>query len=344
MDQGDSDESAPCDNMMDFISRFQSKFRNLGEDDKFFIVFTKSERMRDMGSHILPAFLRLQELTGCNVCTIFLSEVVWEKFNVKMGLCEPIKIFLPQYNKDEIVEILCLSHQSNYSLSFYRNYLSMLLSTFYRITRNLDAKLFPLYCQPIETGEVKMDDVSTLWRCFVPHLKNALQFGHLNYIEHQNTPFGRHDLKNRSISSAPSLSLDLPFHSKMLLIAAYLASHNSSKSDQSVFSRQKQKKRKSKKRSLSVKKILINGPKPFNFDRMMAIFYCINEAEKLHTSLLISQASKRQNQLSPRLHIILELRYTFLYQLPLYETPVYNLKYSIISNIQMFIHQILIWV
>jgi origin recognition complex subunit 5 len=53
-----------------------------------------------MDANLLPAFLRLQELTKLpNLCVFFLSDVVWEKFRVREGFQEPIQIHFPQYTK-----------------------------------------------------------------------------------------------------------------------------------------------------------------------------------------------------------------------------------------------------
>lgn len=53
-----------------------------------------------MDANLLPAFLRLQELTKLsNLCVFFLSDIVWEKFRMREGLKEPIQIHFPQYTK-----------------------------------------------------------------------------------------------------------------------------------------------------------------------------------------------------------------------------------------------------
>ncbi|XP_071451523.1 origin recognition complex subunit 5 [Hetaerina americana] len=289
-----SDVHEPCENMMDLVNKLKSKSQGIDKNSKLFIVLERSDRIREMGDHVLPALLRLSELTGLNICSILLSEVVWEKFYAKMGYSDPISLHFPQYNRDEIINILCQSYNSKYPLGFYKSYLNMFLSTFYRVSRNLlnikslAEKIFIDYCHPIETGEIRMDDVSSLWRWIVPRLKIALQQGHFLASDHLNNQPGQ----PLSITNGIAMTkLNLPFHSKMLLMAAYLASHNSSKSDRLVFSRHANKKKRRKVESQSVKNNLISGPKPFSFDRMMAIFYCINDCEKLHTSLLMSQVS-----------------------------------------------------
>ena len=60
-----------------------------------------------MDANLLPAFLRLQELTKLpNLCVFFLSNVVWEKFRAREGFQEPIQIHFPQYTKGMVTRDL----------------------------------------------------------------------------------------------------------------------------------------------------------------------------------------------------------------------------------------------
>jgi origin recognition complex subunit 5 len=62
-----------------------------------------------MDANLLPAFLRLQELTKLpNLCVFLLSDVVWEKFRIREGFQEPIQIHFPQYTKGMAARDLCV--------------------------------------------------------------------------------------------------------------------------------------------------------------------------------------------------------------------------------------------
>lgn len=72
--------------------------------------------------------------------------------------------------------------------------------------------------------------------------------------------------------------VELPFHSKLLLIAAYLASYNPVSSDKRFFMKNHGKQRKTKamlKAKAKEQSCQLTGPKAFPLDRMMAIFYSI---------------------------------------------------------------------
>ncbi|XP_076161798.1 protein SDA1 homolog isoform X2 [Ptiloglossa arizonensis] len=157
-----------CDNITDFI--ISLKEVSLNDSRPIVIVFDKCEKLRDINASLLPAFSRLKELSNVNVCVIFISGIVWEKFCVKIGMYEPIKVHFPQYVRNEFAEILFLCKQCNYEDTFYKNYLNLFLSVFFRFCRDLNelrymAKInFSKYIQPIEINGSKTVDTAILWR------------------------------------------------------------------------------------------------------------------------------------------------------------------------------------
>ena len=83
-----------------------------------------------------------------------------------------------------------------------------------------------------------------------------------------------------------NFSIDLPFFSKHLLIASYLASFNPPKTDKRYFLKNAGKvKKKRSFRGPEVKQRLI-GPLQFSMDRLIAIFESITETEDRSISIL----------------------------------------------------------
>ena len=136
-----SDLNAPskCDNMTDFIRQLKDLL-SLREftNETFYIVLDKAERLRDIEANVLPAFLRLQELTECNICVILLSQIVWEKFQVGTGFYEPIVIHFPDYSKVELLQIMAKDCPPSYPVEFYKAYCQLLTSVFYSVCRDLN--------------------------------------------------------------------------------------------------------------------------------------------------------------------------------------------------------------
>ena len=130
-------EFSRCDNMNDFILMLKKIFNEQSLDETVYIVLDKSERLRDMEANVLPAFARLAELTACNIGVIFLSEIIFEKFNQGTGVREPYLLHFPDYSKSELLEIMSLDAPEEYAHEFYTGYCQLLLSVFYNACRNL---------------------------------------------------------------------------------------------------------------------------------------------------------------------------------------------------------------
>ena len=138
VDSNEDREFVRCDNMNDFIRMMRKSLtvENFGEET-LFIVVDKCERLRDMEVNLLPTFLRLNELTGCNVCVVFLSEIIFEKFRQGTGVREPFQMHFPDYSKTELLKIMCLDAPAEHPKEFYIGYCQLLLSVFYNVCRDL---------------------------------------------------------------------------------------------------------------------------------------------------------------------------------------------------------------
>ncbi|XP_054007803.1 origin recognition complex subunit 5 [Hylaeus anthracinus] len=280
-----------CDNIIDFI--ISLKEVSLKDSRPIVIVFDKCEKLRDNNAHLLPAFSRLKELSDVNVCVIFIGGIVWEKFRVKVGMYEPIKVHFPQYVRNEFAEILLSCKSCNYEDTFYKNYLNLFLSVFFRFCRDLNelnymAKLnFSKYVQPIETDGIKEVDTAILWRNISAVFKANLE---VIYLRVSCEDFARNNQFSNEIESTTKLALsfELPYYAKYILIASYLASYNPAKEDKHLFAKQKMKKKRKAISKKNVTKLSIqNGPSNFPVSRMLAIFCAIlDEKVDINASLL----------------------------------------------------------
>ncbi|XP_068200889.1 origin recognition complex subunit 5-like [Palaemon carinicauda] len=295
---------ASCDNFGDFI-RFLKLINKDNGKPRMAVVIENSERLRDCDANILPAFCRLQELAeDVNISVIFCSTLPIDKFRSSTGMMEPIVYHFPQYTKDELVEILMKGQPSTCSDYFYKTYVNIVLSVFYLASKSLTELKhqvllhFKTYCEPIQKGEATEDDIRKLWRNIEPHLKKALDSVYLREVSsaqfkrmQQLTESGiTHDLPH---IKSTGTKVELPFYSKFLLIAAYLASYNPARTDRRFFVKHHGKQRKThhmiKAKEKSSSQLV--GPKPFPLDRMMAIFYSIVEDKVTPTANIFSQIS-----------------------------------------------------
>lgn len=281
-----------CDNIMDFILLLKKIVYR--DDRPIVLVFDKCHRIRRFDATFLPAVLRLKELSNINVCTIFISEITWDKFSTKIGASMPIKIHFPQYTKDEMAQLLSLDKPVKYDVDFYKNYLNLFLSVFYRFCRDLNelrymAKVnFTKYVEPIESKRIEPDNIAALWRNISGVLRSNLE---VIYLRVSTDDFLQPDRQiSREIESTTKLALsfELPFYTKYLLIAAYLASYIPAKHDKHIFMKQSSKR---KKKGRSVKKTKESESQKksrvFTVSRMLAIFCAIlNEKVDVNANLL----------------------------------------------------------
>uniref|UniRef100_A0A8D1AL05 Origin recognition complex subunit 5 n=1 Tax=Sus scrofa TaxID=9823 RepID=A0A8D1AL05_PIG len=281
--EDDCSAEITCETFNDFVRLFKqiTKAENL-KDQTVYIVLDKAEYLRDMEANLLPGFLRLQELTDRNVTVIFLSEIVWEKFRPNTGCFEPFVLYFPDYSIGNLQKILSHDHPPEYSADFYAAYINILLGVFYTVCRDLKELRhlailnFPKYCEPVVKGEASERDTRKLWRNIEPHLKKAMQTVYLREISSsQWEKLQKDDIDPGQLKGLSACThVELPYYSKFILIAAYLASYNPARTDKRFF--------------LKTSNHLL-GPKPFPLDRLLAILYSIVDSRVAPTANIFSQ-------------------------------------------------------
>eukprot|EP01104_Vermistella_antarctica_P015194 TRINITY_DN4925_c0_g1_i1.p1 TRINITY_DN4925_c0_g1~~TRINITY_DN4925_c0_g1_i1.p1 ORF type:complete len:527 (+),score=77.17 TRINITY_DN4925_c0_g1_i1:122-1702(+) len=206
-------------------------------------------------------------------------------------------------------------------------------------------RLYPRYASPVEKGEETRTSSVKLWNRIKPQVDDALQSLYKpvytpddNAMKPDGTATGepsnsaavspgvKRKASAMSSSTEPNaqeqgraskkakLLMELPRSSKYLILAAYLASHTSPQLDVRYFSTHNLKKRlrkqtNSKKKASSVDKSIDAGPRSFPLERMLAIFFSIQESKStndveldeqigsLRTLRLVSPVNTQQTQL-----------------------------------------------
>lgn len=287
-----------CLNMSDFVL-FLKEIITEKELDlvTVYLVFDNSERLREMPPTFLAALLRLHEITELNISILLLSQIIWEKFRNGLSFYEPFQISFPQYSKDETVSILERDCPSEIGLDCYRHYINLVLSVFFMVTRNLQElrylamSNFSKYYEPVTLGEANETDVRKLWRNIEPDLRKSLNTVYLRETNVSDAA-SKHSQMNNPIYEIRA-NVELPFFSKFLLIAAYIASYNPPGSDKRFFMKNTGKvyKRKSGVRKSALVNQHQKGPKMFPLCRLLSIFYVIVEEKVSPNATLMSQIS-----------------------------------------------------
>ncbi|XP_010890864.2 origin recognition complex subunit 5 [Esox lucius] len=284
--------------LSDFVRVYkQLCVQNPAKQTKY-IVLDRAELLRDMDANLLPAFLRLQELVEDNVTVILLSEIVWDKFRPNTGCFEPLLLHFPDYSKDELQQILSEDSHPSYSTELYSAFINILLGVFYSVCRDLRelrhlaALNFAKFVEPLESGKVNESETHKLWRNIEPHLKKAMQTVYLREVSSVQWE----QQMEKEAGAVRGLSahghVELPYYSKFLLIAAYLASYNPARTDRRFFLKHHGKIKKTnflKKHEKTSNHLL--GPKPFALDRLLAIFYSVVDSRVAPSASVFSQIS-----------------------------------------------------
>ncbi|XP_051154169.1 origin recognition complex subunit 5 [Leptopilina boulardi] len=280
------------DSLMDFILQLRFLFTN--DDDPIIIIFDKCEYLRDKPI-LFRSLLRLRELSEMNVCPIFVTDLTWDKFFSIIKIKMSIKFYFPPYTQQETARILLFYKPKGCDETFYKNYLNLFLSVFYRFCRDLNelrymASInFEKYIEPITDGKCTSDDNKSLWLNVVNVFKKNLE---VIYLRVSSDDFVQNEQLSNEIGSITKLaqSFELPIYAKYILIASFLASYNPVKEDKYLFMKGTKKRR--KRAHVSMKKQVLNtqtGPKTFPFQRMLSIFCCIVEEDVDINTKVISQ-------------------------------------------------------
>ncbi|EAA04918.3 AGAP000978-PA [Anopheles gambiae str. PEST] len=296
----------------DFLAALRQR---LDPARSYVIVVRHAERLRDMAHNLLPLFLQLPEATGLNVSVVLVSSLPFEKFYTKAGLPPVVKLFVAEYTRADMQRILMNDYAPHVqglggqrsapdqlwlaaiTEEFHRNYVSLFLGTFWKVCRDVKelrlvaAECFPAYCEPVRDGTIPAHDSMKLWRNITKTLRAAL-----------STMYMRIGTKATGSGVAPdgtawlAQNLELPYYAKYLLIAAYLASNNAAKEDRRLFMKNHGKQRKrmqavNARAKVTEKMTTKLGPKAFNVDRLLAIFYAILDEQVGLTCNLLAQIS-----------------------------------------------------
>uniref|UniRef100_A0A182S5Z0 Origin recognition complex subunit 5 n=1 Tax=Anopheles maculatus TaxID=74869 RepID=A0A182S5Z0_9DIPT len=314
-------ELAPANNYsydrkLEYAKDFLAALQHLNPAGSYVIVVQYAERLRAMAHNLLPLFLQLPEATGLNVSVVLLSSLPFEKFYIKTGLPPIVKLFVPEYTRNEMGRILmndyashiaCLAEQQGNSSTndkhwlsaltedFHCNYVNLFLGTFWKVCRDVKelrlvaAECFLPYCEPIRDGTIPATDAINLWRHITKTLRIALSTMYMRLGT-------QHSAGRPAKDVTAAQYIELPYYAKYLLIAAYLASNNATKEDKRLFVKNHGKQRKRLQavnaRAKVVEKMTTKlGPKAFNIDRLLAIFYAILDEKVGLTCNLMAQIS-----------------------------------------------------
>ncbi|KJE98191.1 origin recognition complex [Capsaspora owczarzaki ATCC 30864] len=187
-----------CDNLSDFVSLLVEAIDTVPAEQRssslpaassgqvhqptVHLVFDNAERLRDFSTAtLLPALLRLRELTMRNICVTLISELVWDKFRAGTGAPDPYVMYFAPYSQAVSVEIIAAERPAlQVPSELFQEFIKLLWNVFHGPCRDLNELrhlaqlLFPVYCEPVLQGTVESSDSVRLWRHIDPYFRKVL--------------------------------------------------------------------------------------------------------------------------------------------------------------------------
>ncbi|KAJ2877532.1 hypothetical protein FB639_003714, partial [Coemansia asiatica] len=266
---------ARCDNLVDFVNVIRGVLD--GRKETHYLVIDQAERLRDRGSMLLTSLMRMQELTGgCNVTVVLITNVVWDKFRPRHGgAADPQCVFFSFYTKQQMLDILVKDCPVGEPESFFLTFVEAIYEVFHRNCadlnelRHLVAMLYPKFVQPVFENQATRSEFSRLFKLCQPYFAAASERLYLREIstsewqKYSTVASAKNNPEDVTLKiyqmAENSDGLDLPYYTKFLLIAAYLASYNPSRLDVQYFARGKDPSKSRKKRAVTNSENCLGG-------------------------------------------------------------------------------------
>ncbi|KAJ3184516.1 Origin recognition complex subunit 5 [Geranomyces variabilis] len=289
-----------CDNTADFVSKLELLLSKPPWDvGKTVLLFDNARKLRDMGPYFLAALIRIPEQVRLIPILITRLTLNWQDFRPRVDSVDPAIVEFPMYTREEVLQIIAQDCPSDEEPEFFTGFIAMLYEVFVhpckdmRELRHLVSLLFPKYVEPVKAGKMTRQQTSKLFGNIQDHLRDALQGLYLRQISSSEWRQGTSTTNQQPSSAGPSKpqaragpgAMDLPYYTKFLIIAAFLASYNPPRLDVRFFAKDRSdevtRRKGGKGRAGRVQKEggkmrqQLLGPKAFPVERMLAIFYSI---------------------------------------------------------------------
>ncbi|CAK9113788.1 Origin recognition complex subunit 5 [Durusdinium trenchii] len=284
-----------CDRIWDFILHLERGLQQVEDKGTHYLVLDNAHKLHEMNGTLIPALLNLERDTSCNVCVVLISRTVSMDLEVTLWGLPACCVEFPTYSAIEtrnLIAQMVTRMSPAVAPGLARDFACFVFQTFNQHVRDLreleriTADLWRIFEAKLAK---KQADASQGSMHLVLEARIALVFKKLYHHDFENDPqmfqvpaSKLHRLDKIEIK----LAADLPYHSKILLIAAFLASHNSTEHDRALFGSseirltKRQKLARSSaaatKRNNSIAQTLL-GPRVFELERLVNLYRAITD-------------------------------------------------------------------
>eukprot|EP00890_Picochlorum_soloecismus_P000288 jgi/Picsp_1/125/NSC_00125-R1_origin recognition complex subunit 5 len=292
-----------CESLATFVTEMGHVLESSEKGgERLWIVLDNTERVVKTNREVVVGLTRLREICVVDIGVILVSSVPWTSglLDGNMGnggqlksIASPSIVDFAAYQSQELVKIFestgimhaCSEHGSLRYNRHHQQFIRAVVPALSRVTNNLlDMKiallnLWPHYIGPVERGEAVQGP--RLMNKIKPLMQKMLSDLELGCLESENSASEKRGASNDDRQS--KMLLEIPYMSKFLLLAGYIASRNAPTSDRAVFDTGYSNKRRRKdsqamdrdvERSMAAK---LRGTHSFPLERLLHIFYFVCE-------------------------------------------------------------------
>lgn len=305
---------APSKRGMDRVDDFLEKLARLCplSGAAHYVVLEQAERLRAPRANfqVLLALMRARELAGANVHVVLVSRLGWDSFSAcsSTGAAEPMPLAFPAYSDADLVRVLA---QMRYPLRseengeeesderrLYARFAGVAIATLARATtsaRELHAAVGELWTEalagpagaapweaPRAAQEAVLLRASKRAGEMLEHGAQCVALGPFPVAREAKAAAGGSGLDSAALPE----TLELPFVSKLLLLAAHIASRNTASLDSALFTTTGSVRKRPRRSAAAMAKKQeaadqrwLAGPGTFALERMYAVYACIVDAE-----------------------------------------------------------------
>lgn len=274
-------ESVLCETFSQFLMTLQQFFTETNYTLPHVLVLDRFDQCLDQTNDLFRAFLRLREYsTITNLIVVFITSHEDPKEISPFSI--PHVYFKP-YSQEEIVSILAESCPEEVKLgliekSVWLSFSKLVIDLLYDYTgtdvallKDISAKLWPKFYAKYNSGDNKSADFLKVFR--------SLRDGIFQDDIITNSTVTVYGTNSNDVKSSNGTLNDLPYHSKFILIASYLASYTEVKQDIQLFSRVKTAKKRPTKNQSNKSDARFMSAAYFDLERLKAILSVIYRNE-----------------------------------------------------------------
>jgi origin recognition complex subunit 5 len=201
---------------------------------------------------MLEAIMRFPALARAPIGVILISSAPWQQLFTILAVPEPKpqEIHFPAYKQEELLSILADERSTDIPSQLYESFLRAYIKPACHASRQLNdvrtlaRELSPWLRQAIASSDGALQSAQIVQR-LRPHAQNHMRHFCENYpgcpVDIRQLDFSRPDApklhSQHNAHARPDVfSMDIPFLSKFLLLAAFLSAHNRASADRRVFS------------------------------------------------------------------------------------------------------------